>query len=235
MLGPGSYLVRASAPGYADGVVHDISVSAGQQTSGVHIELRASGTIEGLVLDGSNNTPLVGIHVAIDRSHAWAVGRSGTGGSQMASTGADGHFVLRDVAPGTWPVFAKFPDFEAIGGPTPVNVTPGDDAPPIQILMKRSSNSREQEYAGVGMSIWDAGNAKFAAEVFPGGPAYEAGIRSGDQILSVNGQSAQGLALTDLVAQIRGPVGTEISLDMQRGNGGPGYGVVVPRADIKMF
>ena len=235
VLAPGSYLVRASAPGYADGVAHDIAVTAGQQTSGVHIVLRASGTIEGLVLDSANGAPLIGIHVAIDRAHAWAVGRSGTGGSQMATSGIDGRFVLHDVSPGNWGLFADSPDYEMAGAPPPVSVTPGSDSPSVEIQMKRSTNGREQEYAGVGMSIWDAGGSKFAAEVFPGGPAYEAGIRSGDQILSVDGTSAQSLALPDLVAQIRGPVGTEISLDMQRGSGGPSYGVVVPRADIKMF
>ncbi len=235
VLAPGSYLVRASAPGYADGVVHDISVAAGQATSGVHIELRASGSIEGLVLDSASGAPLVGVHVAIDRAHAWAVGRSGTGGSQMATSGLDGRFVLHDISPGNWPLFADSPDYEMANPPPPVTVVPGGEAPSVEIRMKRSANGREQEYAGVGMSIWDAGGNKYAAEVFPGGPAYEAGIRSGDQILSVDGTSAQSLALPDLVAQIRGPVGTEISLDMQRGNGGPSYGVVVPRADIKMF
>jgi hypothetical protein len=234
VLGPGSYLLRASAPGYADGVARDVSVSAGQTTSGVHIELRPSGTITGVVLDASTQAPLVGIHVAIDRSHAWAVGRSGTGGSQMATSGVDGQFVLRDVPSGNWPVFAESTEYEMAGGPMPVSVTPDGDSPPVRILMKRSSG-REQEYAGIGMSIWDSGSAKFAAEVFPGGPAYEAGIRSGDQILAVDGQTAQGLALPDLVGQIRGPVGSEISMDMQRGGGGPGYSVVVPRADIKMF
>jgi hypothetical protein len=235
VLAPGSYLVRASAPGYADGVAHDVSVSSGQATSGVHIELRASGTIEGVVLDSASGAPLVGIHVSVDRAHAWAVGRSGTGGAQMATSGLDGRFVLRDISPGSWPLFADSPDYEMAGAPPPVTVTPGGDSPSVEIRMKRSTNGREQEYAGIGMSIWDAGGSKYAAEVFPGGPAYEAGIRSGDQILSVDGTSAQSLALPDLVAQIRGPVGTEISLDMQRGNGGPSYGVVVPRADIKMF
>jgi hypothetical protein len=235
VLAPGSYLVRASAPGYADGVAHDISVTAGQETSGVHIELHASGTIEGVVLDSASGAPLVGIHVAVDRAHAWAVGRSGSGGSQMATSGIDGRFVLRDISPGSWPVFAQSPEYEMDNAPPPVTVTPGGDSPPVEIRMKRSSNSREQEYAGVGMSIWQGGDHKYAAEVFPGGPAYEAGVRSGDEILAVDGQPAQSLGLPMLVAQIRGPVGTEISLDMQRANGGPSYGVVVPRADIKMF
>ncbi len=232
VLAPGSYVLRASAPGYAEGLLSDVSVAGHEPTSGLHLQLRPSGTIDGLVLDASTGAPLVGIHVAVDRGHAWAVGREAGGAS--ATSGLDGRFALRDVAPGRWPVFADSADFELAGPPPVVAVDPGADSPPVELRMRRAGK-REQEYAGIGMSIWQRGGSKFAAEVFEGGPAFEAGVRGGDEILAVDGAAAQSLGLPDLVARIRGPVGSEVTLDMQRSNGGPGYEVVVPRADIKMF
>ncbi|MHB1844640.1 MAG: carboxypeptidase regulatory-like domain-containing protein, partial [Deltaproteobacteria bacterium] len=232
VLAPGSYVLRANAPGYAEAKLNGVAVTRGEPTSGLHVKLNPSGTIEGLVLDASTGAPLVGIHVAVDRGHAWAVGRAASGA--VATSGLDGSFVLRDVSPGRWPVFANSADFEMASPPPTVTVAPGGDPPPVELRMRRA-NQREQEYAGVGMSIWERAGHKFAAEVFEEGPAYDAGIRTGDEILAVDGAPAQPLALPDVVARIRGPVGSEVTLDMQRSGNGPGYEVVVPRGDIKMF
>ena len=45
-----------------------------------------------------------------------------------------------------------------------------------------------------------------------GGPAEAAGIRPGDIILEVDGESIEGLSLLEAVARIRGPKGTEVIL-----------------------
>jgi carboxyl-terminal processing protease len=45
-----------------------------------------------------------------------------------------------------------------------------------------------------------------------GGPAEAAGIRPGDIILEVDGESIEGLSLLEAVARIRGPKGTEVLL-----------------------
>ncbi|HUB08563.1 MAG TPA: carboxypeptidase regulatory-like domain-containing protein [Myxococcales bacterium] len=235
VLGPGTYKLRANAPGYAEGSADGVSVSATQETSGVHIQLRASGSVEGFVLDSQSGAPLAGIHVALDMGHLSAVGRSATDGAGAATSGLDGHFVVRDVSPGDRLLFASSPDYEMAGGPLRVTVTASGDAPPVQVRMARSSGNREQEFAGVGMSLWDTGNQKLAADVFPGGPAWEAGIRSGDVIVAVDGQGAANLSMGALVSSIRGPVGSEVTLDMQRAGGGASYQVVVTRGDIKMF
>lgn len=43
-------------------------------------------------------------------------------------------------------------------------------------------------------------------------PAYRAGLKSGDIILSINGQPAQELSLQEVVSRIRGPKGSEVEL-----------------------
>jgi hypothetical protein len=50
----------------------------------------------------------------------------------------------------------------------------------------------------------------------PYAPAYNAGIESGDQIVSVDGRTVQGKKLDDVTAAIDGDVGTSVKLSIRR-------------------
>jgi hypothetical protein len=231
-VAPGTYLVRASAPGYAEGRNSvPVRVDDGQESGGVRVELRPSGSITGLVVDADNGAPLAGVHVATDLAHVWAVGRTEPLGSSVAVSGLDGRFQLRDVPPGNWPVRAQSSTHEPIGPPPFVTVVAGQSPPDVQIRLRRSE-SRDQAYAGIGMSLFERDGHKYAGEVFEGGPARAAGVRQGDLIVAIDGHAADPISLGDLVGLIRGPSGSEVTLDMQRGQG-QSYSVVVPRAEIR--
>ena len=232
-LTPGRYRLRARAPGYAEGQLDDVEVSARAETRGVRVELRPAGTIEGVVVDDKAGSPLPGVHVATDRGHAWSVGRDNPLGGSGAVTGADGHFTLRDVAPGNWPVFASAATLDPVAGTPLVDVEPGKNPAPIEIRMRHTEGEDPQLYAGIGMSLYPEGDRKFAGEVFVGGPAHAAGIRSGDEILAIDGASTAALTIGDLAGRIRGPQGSEATLDLRRGKDGEGYTVIVPRAEIR--
>src|SRR5699024_9947505 len=47
-------------------------------------------------------------------------------------------------------------------------------------------------------------------------PAEKAGLRPNDQVLSVDGESVEGLELLEAVAKIRGEKGTEVVIEVQR-------------------
>ena len=49
------------------------------------------------------------------------------------------------------------------------------------------------------------------------GPSYEAGLRNDDRIMAVNGQSVEGMTLQEVVKKLRGPVGSYVTLQIQRG------------------
>jgi carboxyl-terminal processing protease len=50
-----------------------------------------------------------------------------------------------------------------------------------------------------------------------GSPAEAAGVRSGDVILAVDGESVNGSTIDDQVAKVRGPEGTDVTLTLRRG------------------
>lgn len=50
-----------------------------------------------------------------------------------------------------------------------------------------------------------------------GSPAEAAGIESGDYVVSVDGEGVEGKLLDEIVAIVRGPAGTEVTLGIERG------------------
>lgn len=71
-------------------------------------------------------------------------------------------------------------------------------------------------FTGIGAEVsLDNGKVVVVAPI-KGSPAEKAGLRSKDLILSVNGETLEGLSLSDAVMKIRGPKGTQAKLEIQR-------------------
>ena len=76
-------------------------------------------------------------------------------------------------------------------------------------------------YYGVGMSIQPQPDKNGIIHVivlapFEGTPAFKAGIRPGDMIMSIDGKSAEGLDSAAVAAMLKGPRGTHVSVVMTR-------------------
>lgn len=90
------------------------------------------------------------------------------------------------------------------------------------------------EFGGVGIVI--SAREGFITVVSPmeDTPGFKAGILAGDRILKIDGRSTERLTLQDAVKKMRGEVGTDVTLTMQR----PSTGVVrdyrLTRAVIKV-
>ena len=71
-------------------------------------------------------------------------------------------------------------------------------------------------YTGVGIQIEERDGNIVVVTPLDNTPAQEAGIRPGDVLIEIDGQSAQGLGLDEVVRRVRGPEGTSVTLVFQR-------------------
>lgn len=76
--------------------------------------------------------------------------------------------------------------------------------------------SLESSFEGIGAQVIMQNNRVTILAPIKGSPAEKAGLRVNDQILSVNGESLEGMTLTEAVAKIRGPKGSKVELLIAR-------------------
>jgi carboxyl-terminal processing protease len=82
---------------------------------------------------------------------------------------------------------------------------------------KQFQKSSDGTFHGIGIQISLGRESKRLTVISPivGTPAYEAGIKPGDEIEKIDGQSTQGMSLEEAVDKIQGPAGSEIQLTIQ--------------------
>ena len=74
-------------------------------------------------------------------------------------------------------------------------------------------------FEGIGATVNQVDGAIVIVRPFRNSPALQAGIRAGDVILEVDGESTEGWSLEQAVAVIRGPKGTDVALLVRHANG----------------
>ncbi|HLL89381.1 MAG TPA: PDZ domain-containing protein [Tepidisphaeraceae bacterium] len=88
----------------------------------------------------------------------------------------------------------------------------------LGVLTMWTGTAWAQEVGGAGMGL-RLREGEFVVEVVaPGGPADRAGVRPGDVLLAVDDDDTDGLMLDEVVAMIRGPVGSRLGLTLARGD-----------------
>ncbi len=102
---------------------------------------------------------------------------------------------------------------QALGDPHTVYIDPQSYALGIDII--------SGTFQGIGAQVEQDPITKEIVIVTPfrGSPAEEAGIRAGDIIRAVDGESTEGWSLTQAVQRIRGPEGSEVILTIQHRDG----------------
>ncbi len=74
-------------------------------------------------------------------------------------------------------------------------------------------------FEGIGATVNQADGAIVIVRPFSDSPAEQAGIRAGDVILEVDGESTEGWSVEQAVAVIRGPRGTDVALLVRHADG----------------
>jgi large repetitive protein len=108
---PGRWTVEASAAGYQRGRASGIVVEEGGTTKGVAIRLARGGVVSGRVLESRSGQGVLGATV-IARLAGVAAGRGPSATDALnQQTDADGHFEISGLAPGTYALTARHPDW----------------------------------------------------------------------------------------------------------------------------
>jgi carboxyl-terminal processing protease len=85
---------------------------------------------------------------------------------------------------------------------------------------KAFARMREEQrgnYYGVGMRVVMRGSAgSIVFEPFKGSPAWRAGLRPGDLIITVNGADARGMNTEQVAGLLKGPRGTTVKIEVER-------------------
>ena len=90
------------------------------------------------------------------------------------------------------------------------------------------------EFGAVGLEITnDRGTVKVVTPI-EGSPSVLAGIRPGDTITEIDGQTLEGLPLNQVTRMLRGPIGSEISLRLVRSGESQPLMLTLTRAVVRV-
>ncbi|MBI2051610.1 S41 family peptidase [Candidatus Roizmanbacteria bacterium] len=83
---------------------------------------------------------------------------------------------------------------------------------------KQSKDDLEGKFEGIGAQLGLKNNRIVIIAPLKSSPAEKAGVRAGDYVVKVNGQSTKNWSLPQAVSKIRGKKGTKVKLTLLRGN-----------------
>lgn len=102
---------------------------------------------------------------------------------------------------------------------------------PTQYESLSAHLSGEEEYEGIGAWVDITGDYLTIISPIPNTPAEEAGLRTGDKIIAVDGEDMTGIDGAVVLKQVLGPAGTKVQLTVLRENRDP-FDVEIVRSKI---
>ncbi len=94
-------------------------------------------------------------------------------------------------------------------------------------------NALDQNVVGIGVLLGEKDGQSVIVSVVPDSPAAQAGLKAGDVITAVDGQSTVGVPPDQLVDQVRGEEGSQVTVTVQRPSTGEKLDFTITRAKIK--
>lgn len=83
-------------------------------------------------------------------------------------------------------------------------------------MFKELQVETKGEFGGLGIEITLDGGVLTVVSPIEDTPAFKAGIKPGDKIIKINGESTKSITLHNAVQQMRGPKGTKVTITIMR-------------------
>ena len=106
-----------------------------------------------------------------------------------------------------------------------------------RFLSKKDFDDEKQainaKLTGIGIQIGlDKSQRLIVIAPIDGTPAHKAGLIPGDEITEINGEPTKGISVEEAATQIKGPIGTEVTLTIGRGK--DNFKKTITRAEIQI-
>jgi carboxyl-terminal processing protease len=84
-------------------------------------------------------------------------------------------------------------------------------------VYKQLKTDTAGKFGGLGIEVWvNKDGVLTVITPMEGTPAWKAGIKPGDRIMKINGESTKGMSIVEATTRIRGEVGSEVKFTVQR-------------------
>lgn len=100
--------------------------------------------------------------------------------------------------------------------------------------LKEFREETQGEFGGLGITIGLREKILTVIAPLEDTPAYRKGIKAGDQIIKIEGESTAGITLHDAVKQLRGKPNTDVTITIHRGEETKPFDVTITRDIIKI-
>ncbi|MEM7678279.1 MAG: carboxypeptidase regulatory-like domain-containing protein, partial [Myxococcota bacterium] len=203
---PRAYRVRATDNIGAASVDQNIEVTEGNAAV-VDLRLRVGASVSGVVLAADTRAPIPGAIVRMEAAFY---------GGRQSTCGPDGQFTITGLAPGLFSLSGAADGFHRrnVSG---LRAVDGQPTGPVEILLTPLQSPDEQpktELAGIGAALGVDKDSLIVRGVLDGGGAAEAGLQTGDIILSIAGRSMAEMDFNTAIQLIRGPEGSTVLLEV---------------------
>jgi carboxyl-terminal processing protease len=101
-------------------------------------------------------------------------------------------------------------------------------------IYKEFESETSGEFGGLGIEISVQSGILTIISPIEDAPAWEAGIKSGDKIVGINGTSTKGLSLVEAAQLMRGKKGSSITLSIVRNNSDTPKDFIIKRGNVKI-
>jgi hypothetical protein len=210
-LQAGKYQLTVDSPGYAP-LERAIRIPEGRSggaitREGLHFWMDMAGKIAGFVRDERM--------FPVDGAEVWCSGAGFAGSSRAVTTNPKGEFVLNDLPPGVCVLRVAHRDKGKARIPGVV-VESGRVTDEVAVELAGTPTEARGPRAGVAVELRARGDDVVIASVRAGAAAEKAGLAAGDIVVSVDGETTEGLGLSTIEGLLTGPVGSTVILEVRR-------------------